>query len=700
MDGGDPFAGLDAKYGIGAGAPPPAPATATAPPPSSPPAAGAADPYAALDAKYFAGSGTEQRTPAEQRSDTYYGKQSTGSDIQQSSEAAVPKLVAGVIGLPRSIASLRDAATAWSLKKAGYSDEQVAQMMHHLTQLDVIGNALPSAGDVQKGLEKVSGGAPIYEPQTGAGEIAGRATQNLLAMGKSVPAAIGATVLGEAGKRVGGTPGDIIGSLLGAGLGSLAESLARSNMPNSTISDALKNVSDDQLKQADQLVKDSIAKGTPITGPEAIAQVTGGNVKLTDMQRVLERTPEGQAKLGPMMGGRAQANQGAMQTELGNIAPGGTPTTEIAPKVQTAAEGAVNQTRQNINDMAKPFYQAAESQTVEPSLFASLQSNPMFQAALKQVRKDPAFGNLQGLPDNSIAVVDAVKKQLGETASGFAPNIAQAGSKTREAAYIGAKEQTQAAARASSPDYNMAQGVESSMREQFLDPLKRSITGKLAAAEQFPEQAKLLLKAPLTAGTEVEISNAVSSVASRNPEAASQLVRAMLEDTFNGINKDLSSGVGKQFGGARFANTVAGGTQQAANLRAAIEALPNGTEGAKSFESLLRIFKAQGERSMPGSMTSFNSADLASLGKAGVLGETAMKATSPREWLALGRNIGQDMMVKRNAARLAEIFTSPDSVEQMRQIAKIAPDSAKARALYSLLISPVPAASEGNQQKQ
>src|SRR5216683_4098034 len=264
---GDPFAGLDAKYGIGA---------STASVAATSPAAGApsgGDPYAALDAKYF-GGGTQERTPAEQRSDKAYGPQSTASDIQQSAEAGVPKAIAGLIGLPSAIGSLRDAATAWSLKKAGYTDDQVSQMMHHLTQLDIIGKNLPTAEGTKHVLETASGGAPIYEPQTGAGKFAGRAAEGIASMPGAPVSGILSGVLGEAGRQLGGTAGDIIGSLAGGGFGALANSLK--GTPDKILRNALQNVTDDQFKQADDLVKASIAKGTHITGAEALSQVTGG----------------------------------------------------------------------------------------------------------------------------------------------------------------------------------------------------------------------------------------------------------------------------------------------------------------------------------------------------------------------------------------------------------------------------------------
>src|SRR6266851_2877124 len=386
MDG-DPFADLDAKYGIGTAAA--LPSASTAPAAVTPPAAGApsgGDPYAALDAKYF-GGGTQERTSAEQRSDKAYGPQSTASDIQQSAEAGVPKAVAGLIGLPSAIGSLRDAATAWSLKKAGYTDDQVSQMMHHLTQLDIIGKNLPTAEGTQHALETASGGAPIYEPQTGVGKFAGRAAEGVASMPGAPVSGILSGVLGEAGRQLGGTAGDIIGSLAGGGFGALANSLKGTS--DKILHNALQNVTDEQFKQADDLVKASIAKGTQITGAEALSQVTGGNVRLQDMQRVLERTSGGAGSFEPIMQGRPGANTAAMEGEAGKIAPPIAQPSEIAPRVQGAAEQTVNQTRQTINETAKPFYQAAETQTMEPGLFASLQGNAMFQAALKKVRADP-----------------------------------------------------------------------------------------------------------------------------------------------------------------------------------------------------------------------------------------------------------------------------------------------------------------------
>src|SRR6185312_11310093 len=97
-------------------------------------------------------------------------------------------------------------------------------------------------------------------------------------------------------------------------------------------------------------------KGTPITGAEAISQVTGGNVRLQDMQRVLERTSSGAGAFEPMMQNRPQANAAAIEGDLSKISPPIAQPSEIAPRVQAAAGETVNDTRQAINTVTEPLY--------------------------------------------------------------------------------------------------------------------------------------------------------------------------------------------------------------------------------------------------------------------------------------------------------------------------------------------------------
>jgi len=68
---------------------------------------------------------------------------------------------------------------------------------------------------------------------------------------------------------------------------------------------------------------------------------------------------------------------------------------------------------------------------------------------------------------------------------------------------------------------------------------------------------------------------------------------------------------------------------------------------------------------------------------------------SPKSIASLGKETVQKFMYERNSAKLAEIFTSPDSIEKMRAIATIEPGSAAGKALYRLLVPLVPATSEG-----
>lgn len=653
-------------------------------------------------------------TRAQEDSLATYGKQSLGSDIAMSILDALPKGAAKLFGSFGDIQALGDRIAGYlgdklglpsgqeigdrfngyleqkhreMLTGLGYSPERIDQILATNRDPGALGGALmkenmqfPTSGDIRVGMEKLAG-QPLYEPQTPAGKYAGATVEGAASM----PFAPGVGALsgagGEAGANLLGEKyGRLVGSLLGVSAGALVSYLR--SAPEAVIQNALKTVSDDELAKAQTLMDKAAESGTPLTGAEALGRVIGPN-RLNDLQRVLERSRQGAPYFEKMMAARPEANAAAFDEVAGKVSPPISEPTEIAPAVQQAAESRVNETRQTINETARPFYAAAESQAMPESAFAGIKDNPLFQAALSKVRGDPVYAALKDLPDNNIAVIDAVKKQLGETADAFAPNIAQAGSKTREAAYAGAKQTVEGQARLASPDYNMALGIETQGREQFLDPLKRSITGQLAAADKFPEQAAIVFERNPLPGSETGVADAIKSVAKRDPEAAAQFVRAKLEQAFNQVTRQLTGGP-NQFGGAGFAADIAGNSQQAKNLKAAIEALPNGQEASDAFQNLLRIFQAQGMRARAGSQTTFNAELQSELSRGANVGELVAKAARPTTMLS---DTFRRALYYRNSAKLAEILTDPKSASLMQQIAKLDPESDAAKALGAFLVA-------------
>ncbi len=683
----DPYAALDAQWGIGGSTPSLPPADAAPQGSPTPPPGEPADPYAAADQKWFGGGAPAPRNEFQQRSDANMaklqeitgGKMPEGNlfgDVSAAVAAAPAKALAGLAAAPDAMMNMRDTALFTIMKKLGVSDEAIQSTKDWLEKYDYLHKAMPSYATARKAVETVGGGQPLYEPRTDAGKIAGA-----VAEGASVGGGVGAAsgLAGEAGARMLGEKyGRLIGSVLGALGGGVGAALR--SQPEKLIGKVLEGVSEDELAQAQSLMDKAASAGTPITGAEALGQVIGPN-RLNDIQRVLEGTTKGGEPFRDIMANRSAGNTAAMDKTLETVGPATSAPTEIAPRVQQAAEGTVDATRQAINETTAPLYEKSAAATVPEeamtALTADKQVGAVVEDALKQVRGDPVYAGLKDMPDNSVAVMDAVQKKLAR----IADTMQAAGDNAGAAAYLKAKEAVSGAAQTASTDYAMATGGQAAMREQFLDPLERSPVGQLAEAKGFAQQARILFDPNPLPGSERGVAEAVRAVVARDPEAAQQLVRARLEQAFNEVNQQLTGGP-NQFGGAGFAATIAGNRQQARNLYAAVAALPNGEEAADALRNIMRIFQAQGTRLRAGSLTAFNQEAIAELQKGGTIGDIFRQAGQPG---AAVKNLATAAYYNRNLTRLAEILTSPKSVEQMRTIAKVNPGSAQARALFSIL---------------
>lgn len=637
------------------------------------------DPNAAPSAQPGPAASSDQ-----QRSDDYYGKLSQGEDIGMSALSAVPKGLIKLLGFPA-------AAAAWLKHLSDVYDRVPAKGDSLLERgapgaLDVL-NRTPAAVTAATGVPTTSSGltdalenytgAPMYQPQSQTARYIAAPIEGAASMPFAPGLGVASGLGGEAGKQIAGPWGELIGSLVGAGGAGLMKMAISS--PESLIRTTLENVSEEDLTKAQQLMDTAKAARTPITGPEALAQVIGPN-RLNALQRVLESKS---AELQGMMADRPEANIEATQATLAKTGPLAANPSEIAPKVQASAKQTVDQARQQINDWTAPLYQSSAATQIPDAAFSALTADPKTGAivadALKQVRSDPVYGGLKGMPDNSVTVLDAVQKRLGRTAD----VMQRQGDTAGAGSYLEAKDAVQGAAATADADYAHAIGYQAQQRAAVLDPLQRSPTGQLAATDQLKQQGDILFGPKPLAGSENEVRQTMRDLVARDPGAAQELTREYLERAFNETARQLASGP-NQFGGAAYAASLFGNAQRAKNLLEAVKQLPNGEDAANSFLNLMRIFQAQGQRFRAGSQTAFAQADFDALSKGGTVGEIFRQAGQPGSFV---KNMATSAYANMNASKLAGIFTDPKSVDLMRKIAKIDPHSNAAKAFFGMLIA-------------
>lgn len=215
--------------------------------------------------------------------------------------------------------------------------------------------------------------------------------------------------------------------------------------------------------------------------------------------------------------------------------------------------------------------------------------------------------------------------------------------------------------------------------QQALAPLGNTMAGRLAATPQFREQAAILLSPNPVPGSAREVGEAVRQVAEQSPAAARALVSQHIWQTFAETTQ-ANVGGPNQWAGPKFAAAIRGNSEQAKNLRAAVEAL-HGPQAWQDFSKVLDVFEAMGRRQAPGSQTEFNRQLSTELQKGGKVGELAAAAASPAKWLGKAQELYDGWRYGRNTASLAEMLTAPDAAKRLTAIAKAPKGSAQSNGM-------------------
>lgn len=557
-------------------------------------------------------------------------------------------------------------------------------------------NAIPTYATMQEEMARRYGPEHVAQNKaeeyaTTIGEFApgglgGAGRKILQRAGQVLIPAVSSETAGQATKGTAAEPwARGITALFGGGVAAL---LSRPGTTAAAIKSQLpEGVSPQLVDQAEALMARAKSQGIDLAWPEALSQSAGRPI-LTNAMRHLEAAPQTEAKMAEFFGQRPQQVENAARGQFDNIAPANAAPSTIGPAAGRAAEETVNDVRGAINTAAKPFYDSSSTVRLNAQEMAQVRALPGYKEARDAVRSDPQLNRyVANLPDDSVGFLNEVKKQLDQSAKNAVgplnaqPNMQRAAGLGKDA------EAVRNTATNASTDYGTALAIESVAREKYLQPLLDGPLGKIAAKDTTTKNAieALFPKNPLP-NSEIEIATAVSALSKRNPKAASDLVRAHAESTFNQAAKDLQTGP-NQAGGAKFRLQLVGNAQQRLNLREAVEALPNGAEKWKGFNKFLDVLEATGTRQGIGSRTAYNNEMFKGEGVGGLVSDAVKTGANPArfgqqfidryERYKLGKDLGQ----------LASILTDPRSAGLLRSIAQTPSGSAAAGQLALKLLT-------------
>lgn len=602
------------------------------------------------------------------------------ADAVKNAPSAIARGVAGIAGLPGDVARgmrwLNDKAmSGLGVREAdpGYVETGRPTGVP-TTALTPPTDATSS--DVVKGIESVTG--PLYQPKTRLGKYSG-------AVLEFAPGAVGGGGVGNvarnltrfalapglasegAGHLTEGTKAEPYARFAGglAGLG-LANFATRPNAGPQAVTRALRGVTEQQIDDAGRLMMDARVRGLDLTWQEAIDQVTDGASSLGNLQRMAEASPRSGERMREFFADRPQQVGAAFDRQMGDIAAVPMTPSQIGPRASTAATSILDRVRQNINRRTAPDYLAAEAAPIAARTMARLhRAVPGFTEALGAVRGNPHLNApIAHLPDNSVGVLNEVKKQLDQQAA----NVGRATDPQRNMQIAASNERSatavrRAARRASAP-YRRALDEQARARGAELTPLQQSPLGDIADAGADTGRAMraLLPDQPLPnsaaeTGRTARLMNAQDSATTRN------LVRSRLEGMFNTAAKDLQGGP-SQFRGAAASARIYGDRQMRRNIQAALSELPNGNQIATGFNRLMEIFQATGRRQRIGSQTAFNQEYQRQLQGGRTIGEAL---TGPRQAI---RERYQQWRLGRNLDDIARLLTDPGAQRRLIELAR------------------------------
>ncbi len=628
-----------------------------------------------------------------------FAKPGYTEDIMRSADAGLAKGIGGLIGLPGTVAELGAKGLDWATQKAAGAMGVDAPR----PKKEESSFSLPTIDSVHAEMEA---NQPFYKSQTGPGQVAGTVAE-FIPGAVAAPGGIVANALkygvgaGLASEGAGNIPGvkgtqlepifRVGGALVGGGAAAIA---SRPNRTAQTIRQQMpEGVTPQMVDEAQDLIIDAAQRGVALSWPEALSQAAGRPV-LTNTMRHLEASPQSEARMAEFFGNRPQQVDRAAGQVFDQVTPAPPNPSEIGPAVGRAAEGTISDVGDVINRHTRPLYQAAEQQRIPAHLFQQVRNDPVFQEGLRRVRADEWIGpTLRGLPDDSVAVIDAIKKQLDETGRNLSSPTSGTAQNNYAASIVGGgKNRMVAAADAatgSSPthvgSYELARTTQAGLRERFLQPLLDGPLGKLAKEDITTQNAinALFPKNPLP-NSAAEIDTAVRALAHRNQYAARSLVRAHIESVFNQSSQDLIAGA-NQAGGAKFRANLVGNPQQAANLEAAIRALPNGDQVWPGIDRFLQIMQATGTRQNVGSRTAYNLEFDKALSASGLIGESSKAVANPLNGVKFLADRYERWTLGQNLDGLARVFTDPQAANVFRSIARMPPNSSSLpRALYRI----------------
>jgi hypothetical protein len=654
-------------------------------------------------------------------------------DIGKSAAIAIPEAGTGFAGIVGDLSNLINQPRKYLVRKgyqylAGMPEDQARAEVGRDFSDDPTGNTatafgglpFPTSKGIQSAAEQVTG--PWYEPQTKAGHfvntgvklglmaatpasLAGDARNAAILAGESIPAS--GVIEGVHNYAPDNPVLNAAAALLSFPLTHGAVSVARGTAGNNAAAMIARRTAQEtpeSFAAAQRLQEQGLTSGVPLMGPEAL-----DNAELQQLASFAKTQPKAGSILSNFVGQRASRRidgqeipgqvESAVRDQLGQIAPDGlTPPNDAASSAVNAATGAIQSAEKARSNAVRPYYDAAKSQNVHPmdvasliqSIDQSLATTPASMRGPLQALRGDLIKEIPGENGNPIYALetnvgnlDSIYKKYRDAA--LLPDFAANGIDKETAARM--SDSLKQLRLTTSPALGDARAQYGALTDQTVKPLMESPVGTITSQSkdigqpQFTSVIDSFVN-PKTARPET-IEQAGSALNSVDPSVMPQLAGNYVANALDSALKDIQSGPSPAVG-VKLRNLVAGTPQQRANLDAMLGQVESahGMEPGKlssGFNNLLDVLERTGRIPGMGSQTQSRSAmadEAASVGAPYSLLGTAIDA--PGKSILSGL---KGAAQRKTLEEIANIFTSPDSVQKIRRLSEMNPDSPMARML-------------------
>ena len=464
------------------------------------------------------------------------------------------------------------------------------------------------------------------------------------------------------------------------------------------------------------------AAGVPVSTAEAYQAVTNGGTKLADLQRVIEGSTAGGARMTSFYADRPARVEAAANRYFDTIAPAPDSAAAAGLAGKQAGENALLSVERQRTDATTPLYDAAGSVQLPPDAMRQLLADMdaastadrtgVTSSEVNHLRtmlvdqpgrpgtpgtpasRTPVTGPdgrviryestpaTAGTPDRPMVPVTdienanrarkAMRDRLSmPLAPGREPILAE-----QQHAVGPFMDRLTGLMEDASPEFRAANQAYGRISDDVVNPLRAGPVGTISKTDDLGAQGHALVPSRPAEGAPNDAATAVSMLAQHDPDAVATIVRNRLVQQFAESAKDNVGGP-NQWGGAKFAAQIAGNPIQEDTLRAALGALPRAGSGAnrvQQLDDLLNVFRATGQRKPQGSATTFNQQIADELGHQGV-GAAAVQAAATGGLglpALFGRiaEAGRQHALNRNSDRVAQVLTAPDGVSQIAELAR------------------------------